>query len=57
MESGDETDALKIELTDPATEFTVALPALAPGDHLVRWRALSADTHVVSGEIRFTIAD
>ena len=57
IESGDESDALKIEVTDPATEFSVALPALAPGDHLVRWRALSGDTHVVSGEIRFRIAD
>ena len=41
--------------TDAATEFEVALPALAAGEYLVQWRAVSADTHVISGEIRFTI--
>ena len=34
----------------------VALPVLEPGDYLVEWRALSEDTHVISGDIRFTVS-
>jgi methionine-rich copper-binding protein CopC len=36
-------------------EFSVALPPLAPGQYVVSWRALSADGHVVPGQIRFTL--
>jgi methionine-rich copper-binding protein CopC len=36
-------------------QLTVPLPPLAPGHYLVSWRALSADGHVVSGQIRFTL--
>ena len=53
---GEEDRALEIEVTAPATEFTLAAPALEPGTYIVRWRALSADTHVMSGEFTFTIA-
>ncbi len=53
--SGGETTSLDVELTDPATDFAVALPELAPGEYVVEWRALSQDTHVVTGEIRFSI--
>jgi methionine-rich copper-binding protein CopC len=35
--------------------FTATLPALEPGEHTVSWRVISADTHVVSGEVRFTV--
>ncbi len=47
---------------DPLSEalqqsFTVAiLSVLSPGDYLVTWRAVGADTHVVSGEIHFSVA-
>jgi methionine-rich copper-binding protein CopC len=53
---GDETTSLDIEVAGPAAEFAVGLPELAPGEYVVEWRALSQDTHVVSGEIRFSIA-
>lgn len=36
---------------------SVALPALAPGDYIIAWRALGADGHVMSGEVRFTVRE
>jgi methionine-rich copper-binding protein CopC len=51
-----ETTSLEIEVADSAMEFAVGLPELAPGDYVVEWRALSQDSHVVTGEIRFSIA-
>jgi methionine-rich copper-binding protein CopC len=33
----------------------VPLPALAAGRYRLRWRALSADGHVVPGELHFTL--
>ena len=56
IKSGNTETALDIDLGDPATEFTVALPELASGEFVVEWRALSQDTHVVTGQIRFSIA-
>jgi methionine-rich copper-binding protein CopC len=38
-------------------KFAVAVrDELAPGDYVATWRAVGADTHVVSGEIKFTVA-
>ena len=34
---------------------TVALPAIAADDYEVRWRALSADGHLVKGSFSFTV--
>jgi methionine-rich copper-binding protein CopC len=34
----------------------VALPTLAPGVYSVSWRVVSADGHIASGVVRFTIA-
>jgi methionine-rich copper-binding protein CopC len=34
----------------------VALPALAPGSYQVSYRALSADGHIVPGQLRFTLS-
>ncbi len=37
--------------------FTLAILAeLSPGDYLVTWRAVGADTHVVSGKLHFSVA-
>lgn len=36
-------------------EFSVALPALGDGHYVVTWRALSEDTHVMSGEFMFAV--
>ncbi len=43
---------------DPEDENVVlaALPALNPGEYHVRWRTISIDGHIVSGEFTFVIA-
>lgn len=41
--------------TKAALQVRFALPALEPGAYVVSWRALSADGHIMPGEIHFTI--
>ena len=38
-------------------EFVIEAPSLPPGTYLVSWRAVGADTHVVSGEFQFEVAE
>ena len=38
-------------------EFVIPSPELQPGTYRVGWRAVGADSHVVSGEFRFEIAE
>ena len=38
-----------------AARISLALPKLARGAYVVRWRTLGSDGHVVPGQIRFTI--
>lgn len=35
--------------------LTVPLSPLAPGKYLVKWRAIGADKHVMSGTLHFTV--
>ena len=56
VESGGTSHSLDVGSREAAKEFTIALPALTSGMHVVQWRALSEDTHVVTGEIHFTIS-
>lgn len=42
--------------TDAGNAFAIPAPALPPGRYTLGWRAVGADTHVVSGEVHFTIA-
>jgi methionine-rich copper-binding protein CopC len=37
-------------------QIVVAMPPLAPGRYVVSWRVLSADGHVMPGQIHFTLA-
>jgi len=39
----------------PETTVTVATEGLKPGKYLVTWRAVSADQHVMSGQLHFTV--
>jgi methionine-rich copper-binding protein CopC len=39
-----------------AQRIVVPLPALAPGHYRVSFRALSADGHIVPGQVRFTLS-
>ena len=42
--------------TATASKFLLGVAdALAPGDYTITWRAVGADTHVVSGDIKFTV--
>ena len=43
--------------TTTQQEFVIAAPNLPPGAYLVSWRAVGADTHVVSGEFQFEVAE
>jgi methionine-rich copper-binding protein CopC len=57
VQGATEDSATKLEVmpNEASTTHAVALPPLAPGDHVVTWRALSDDGHVMSGEVRFTV--
>ncbi len=37
-------------------DFAIPVPKLAAGSYSVAWRAVGADTHVVSGEVHFSVA-
>ena len=40
-----------------AAKFTIAVrDELPPGDYVATWRAVGADTHVISGQIHFKVA-
>ena len=41
--------------SDASQQFAVAVPALENGHYTVTWRALSEDTHVISGEFMFMV--
>ncbi len=38
-----------------ARQISVPLPRLTPGSYSVSWRVVSADGHVMSGTLRFTL--
>ena len=56
VDSGNTSHALEPGSPEPAKDFVVALSELAPGEYVIQWRALSEDTHVMTGEIRFTVS-
>ena len=43
--------------SEPARRISVAMPHLAPGSYVVSWRVVGQDSHVVPGQIRFTLSD
>jgi methionine-rich copper-binding protein CopC len=40
---------------EPTTEVSVPAGKLAPGKYVVNWRVVSADNHVMSGKVNFTV--
>jgi methionine-rich copper-binding protein CopC len=40
---------------EPAKQQSYTLPALQPGNYIVKWRALSDDKHLMSGTIKFKV--
>ncbi len=55
-EGGGAEQALELP-GEPDERFAVGVSDLSPGEYIVSWRAVGADTHIVSGEFRFTVAD
>jgi len=41
--------------SEASQQFTVAAPGLGDGHYMVSWRALSEDTHVMTGELMFVV--
>ena len=48
-------DDVQVPADDPTT-LAVTLTPLAPGRYVVKWRVLSADTHVTEGDYTFTLS-
>ena len=42
--------------TTPAAEISVPLPQLEPGTYVLSWKVVGDDTHIVPGQIRFTVS-
>jgi methionine-rich copper-binding protein CopC len=41
--------------SEPARQISVAMPPLTPGTYVLSWRVVGDDSHVVPGQIHFTI--
>ena len=54
-EGGDEQKLTPLP-SSAAAEVTVRAPELAPGKYVVTWRAMSSDSHIMSGELHFTVS-
>ena len=57
----EDADGTAIDLgsipTATQQEFEIPAPVLRPGAYRVTWRAVGADSHIVSGEFRFEVAE
>lgn len=40
----------------PSAEISVPLPKLSPGTYVLSWKVVGDDTHIVPGQIRFTVS-
>jgi methionine-rich copper-binding protein CopC len=54
-EGGDEQKLAPLP-AESAAKVTVPAPKLAPGKYTVNWRVVSADNHIMSGKLHFTVA-
>jgi len=41
--------------SDAAQHFAIAAPKLGPGEYTLRYRSVSADNHIMSGTVKFSI--
>ena len=57
IQKGDEPRQ-KIEglSTTPSADISVPLPKLDPGTYVLSWNVVGDDTHIVPGQIRFTVS-
>jgi methionine-rich copper-binding protein CopC len=42
--------------TAPAADIAVPLPKLDPGTYVLSWKVVGDDTHIVPGQIHFTVS-
>ena len=42
--------------TAPAADIAVPLPKLEPGSYVLSWKVVGDDTHIVPGQIHFTVS-
>jgi methionine-rich copper-binding protein CopC len=57
IQKGDEKAQDLGPLPKAATaKVTVPVPAIAPGNYIVKWRAVGDDNHVMNGKFIFTVA-
>jgi methionine-rich copper-binding protein CopC len=42
--------------TTPSPEISVPLPQLEPGTYVLSWKVVGDDTHIVPGQIHFTVS-
>ena len=56
-DGGDAEHALEPLPGETGERCVLGVSDLSPGDYVVSWRAVGADTHIVSGEFRFTVVD
>lgn len=42
--------------TAPSQQISIPLPQLQPGSYVLSWRVMGDDTHVVPGQIQFTVS-
>jgi methionine-rich copper-binding protein CopC len=57
QKDGDQEHKVTPLPTEAAAQLTVPTPKLAPGPYTVTWRIVSADNHVMSGKLHFTVAE
>jgi methionine-rich copper-binding protein CopC len=55
-EGGEEQKLTSGPLPESSAQVSVAAPKLAPGKYTVNWRVVSADNHIMSGKLHFTVA-
>jgi methionine-rich copper-binding protein CopC len=57
LQKGDEPKQnVKPLPTTAAQQISIPLPQLTPGSYAVSWRVVSADNHVMSGTLHFTLS-
>jgi methionine-rich copper-binding protein CopC len=42
--------------TTPSQQISVPMPQLEPGTYVLSWRVVGDDTHIVPGQIKFTVS-
>jgi methionine-rich copper-binding protein CopC len=56
QKEGGEEQKLTPLPAEASAHVSVAAPKLAPGKYTVSWRVVSADNHIMSGKLHFTVA-